>query len=76
LELPDETEDALRVLFAMAVAAAIVKDIDDHHNDMICNFLLFSCLGVRLEAFKFMEGQFLKGIQIGGSIEFAESLKE
>lgn len=40
LELSEQVEDMLRVLLAMAVAAATIEDVDDGHNDMLGYFLL------------------------------------
>lgn len=55
----------------MAVAAALIEDVDDHHDDMIGYFLLLLRFRAHLEALQLVERQLVEGVEVGGAIEAA-----
>ena len=75
LELRDQSEDALRVLFAVAVAAARVEEADDGHFDVLGD-LFFLLFGGQFDALHLVVGHQVERGGIGGLVEFPERVEE
>ena len=66
----------LGVLLAVAVAAALIEDVDDGHHDMLGYLLLLLRFCGQPEVLHAVEGQLVEGVEVGGAVEAAQGVEE